>query len=140
MKNEYILSFGIVGSVIGGLLDFIGIPISILVAVMILDFISGLVVAIYFKNSPKTETGTLSSKIGYKGLCRKCLVLIYVAVGLLLDKLLNVHYIANAVCFGFIANEILSIIENTGLMGFKEPAMIINVIDILKKKEVVKND
>lgn len=140
MKNEYVLSFGIVGSVIGGLLDFIGIPISILVAVMILDFISGLVVAIYFKNSPKTETGTLSSKIGYRGLCRKCLVLIYFAVGLLLDKLLNVHYIANAVCFGFIANEILSIIENTGLMGFKAPAMIVNVIDILKKKEVVKND
>lgn len=140
MKNEYIISFGIVGSVIGGILDFIGIPISILLAVMTLDFISGLVVAIYFKNSPKTETGTLSSKIGYRGLCRKCLVLIYVAVGLLLDKLLNVHYIANAVCFGFIANEILSIIENTGLMGFKAPAMIINVIDILKKKEVVKND
>lgn len=140
MKNEYIVSFSVVGGCISAIFNFIGIPISVLVAVMTLDFISGLLVAGYFKNSPKTDTGALSSKVGFNGLRRKCLILIYVMVGALLDVLLNVNYIANAVCFGFIANEVLSIGENAGLMGFKLPSILANTIDILKKKGDNTND
>ncbi len=41
-------------------------------------------------------------------------------------------YIRNAVCIGFIANEVLSIVENAGLMGVPMPSMIKKAVDILK--------
>lgn len=39
------------------------------------------------------------------------------------------------VCIAFIMNELISIIENVGLMGVPIPKIIIKAIDILKKKE-----
>ena len=47
------------------------------------------------------------------------------------DYLLT-EYIRNAVCIGFIANEVLSIVENAGLMGVPMPSMIKKAVDILK--------
>ena len=49
-----------------------------------------------------------------------------------LDMVLEVEYIRNAVCIGFIANEVLSIVENAGLMGVPMPSMIKKAVDILK--------
>ena len=37
-----------------------------------------------------------------------------------------------AVCIGFIANEVLSIVENAGLMGVPMPSMIKKAVDMLK--------
>ena len=45
---------------------------------------------------------------------------------------LGVEYIRNAVCIGFIANEVLSIVENAGLMGVPMPSMIKKAVDMLK--------
>ena len=42
-------------------------------------------------------------------------------------------YIRNAVCIGFIANVVLLIVENAGLMGVPLPAMIRKMIQILKE-------
>ena len=50
--------------------------------------------------------------------------LLYVLIAARLDMVLGVEYIRNAVCIGFIANEVLSIVENAGLMGVPMPSMI----------------
>jgi toxin secretion/phage lysis holin len=99
-----------------------------------IDYITGLVVAGVFHKSPKTETGGLESKAGLKGLIRKFTMLLFVLVGFRLDVAVGTTYIRDAVCIGFIANELLSIVENAGLMGLPIPQVIINAIDILKKK------
>ena len=44
-------------------------------------------------------------------------------------------YIRDAVCIAFIANEVISLVENAGLMGVPIPNVITNAIDVLKKKE-----
>ena len=60
------------------------------------------------------------------------MTLLYVLIAARLDMVLEVEYIRNAVCIGFIANEVLSIVENAGMMGVPMPSMIKKAVDILK--------
>ena len=95
------------------------------------------------ESSTKTDTGTLESKAGWKGLCRKCMTLIFVLVAYRIDLILGLDYIRNAVIIAFITNELISLVENAGLMGVPLPAVITKAIDILQKKsesEVKKNE
>ena len=107
---------------------------------MAIDYVSGLIVAGVFKNSTKTASGGLESKTGWKGLCRKCMTLVLVLVAYGLDLVIGTNYIRDAVVIAFIANETISIVENTGLMGVKLPAVITKAIDILQKKSEDKSN
>lgn len=98
------------------------------------DFLTGLIVAGVFKASGKTESGALNSKASFKGLCKKCVMLLFVLVACRLDILLGVDYIRAATVIGFILNEAISIIENAGLMGIPLPDIIKKAIEILKNK------
>ena len=102
---------------------------------MAIDYITGLMVAGVFKRSKKTKNGALESRVGFKGLCRKGVMLLVVLVACRLDIELHTTYIRDAVCIAFIANETLSIIENAGLMGVPIPKVITKAIELLKSKE-----
>lgn len=105
-----------------------------LIVFMTVDFVMGLIVAGMFKNSGKSESGALESKAGWKGLCRKCMALLFVLIAHRLDISLGVNYIRTAAIVGFIANEAISIVENAGLMGVPLPQVIVKAIDVLKNK------
>lgn len=109
--------------------------LTTLLIFMGIDYLSGLIVAGVFHNSPKTATGTLESRAGFKGLIRKAMVLVFVLIGYRLDVAVGTTYIRDAVCIAFIANELISIIENAGLMGIPVPDVITNGIDLLKNHE-----
>ena len=66
---------------------------------------------------------------------RKCFTLLFVLVAYRLDLAIGVNYIRDTVIIGFIANELISIVENAGLMGVPLPAVITKAIDILTKKQ-----
>lgn len=121
---------GVLGNLFGG---FDKLFIALLVC-MVVDYFSGIIVALVFKNSPKTDTGALESNAGLKGLVKKIFILFIVVVAVQIDMVLNSSFVRNAVILGFIANEALSIMENGGLMGFEYPSALVNAIDILKKK------
>ena len=99
-----------------------------------IDYLTGLIVAGVFHTSEKTENGTLESRAGWKGLCRKGVSLLIVLVACRLDVVMGSNFIRDAVVIAFIANETLSIIENAGLMGVPIPAMIVKAVEVLKKK------
>lgn len=122
------------GGTLGNLLGGWDKLIYALIVCMLIDYVSGVIVALVFKNSPKTDTGALESNAGLKGLAKKIFILLIVTVSVQIDIVLNSSFIRNAVILGFIANEALSIMENGGLMGFKYPPALVNAIDILKKK------
>lgn len=133
---------GIVGSVGAVITGFFGgwdQGLITLVTFMGVDYISGLIVAAVFKKSEKTENGALESRAGWKGLCRKGMVLLIVMIAFRLDLMIGTDYIRDAVIIGFCANELISIIENAGLMGIPLPRVLIDAIDILKHKEDEKN-
>lgn len=134
MKNAICTTIGIVGSLVASLFGGWTASLTTLLIFMGIDYVSGLIVAGVFHNSPKTETGALESRAGFKGLIRKFMILLFVLIGYRLDVAVGTTYIRDAVCIAFIANELLSIVENAGLMGIPIPSVITNAIDILKKK------
>lgn len=133
-KAKLCTVLGAFGSFIASLFGGWDTGLATLMIFMVADYIMGLVVAGVFHNSPKTDSGKLESKTGWKGLCRKCVTLLFVLVAYRLDITLGVDYIRDAVIIGFVANELISIVENAGLMGAPLPKVIKNAIDILNKK------
>lgn len=134
MKRIVCTTIGAVGSGIAALFGGWDTGLVSLLIFMALDYVSGLVVAGVFHKSNKTDTGSLESKAGWKGLCRKCMTLVFVLVAYRLDLIIGKNYIKNAVIIAFIANELISLVENAGLMGVPLPAVITKAIDILQKK------
>lgn len=134
MKTEIMVGIGTVGSLVASFFGGWTASLSTLLIFMLIDYVTGLVVAGVFHNSKKTDSGALESRAGFKGLFRKGMILLLVLVGYRLDLAIGTSYIRDAICIAFIANETISIIENAGLMGIKIPTVLENAIDILKKK------
>lgn len=134
MKTTVITGVGIGGSIIASLFGGWSEAMTTLFIFMMIDYITGLIVAGVFHKSPKSNNGALESKAGWKGLCRKGMILLFVLVGHRLDVAIGAGYIKDAVCIAFIANELISLIENAALMGIPIPGVITNAIDLLKQK------
>lgn len=129
---------------------FCGLPpiIWILLAVMTIDYITGITCGLMGK-SPKTETGGLSSSEAFKGLLKKALIIFIVLLAALLDKAISMgmgdvqfEAVAGATCLWFIASEGFSIIENAASMGIPIPRVLIQALEIMRskgdgKKEIV---
>lgn len=135
MKQGICTGIGVVGGFIASLFGGWDIGLITLIIFMAIDYVSGIVVAGVFHNSKKTDTGTLESRAGWKGLCRKCMTLLFVLIAYRLDLVIGSNYIRDAVIIGFIANETISIIENAGLMGLPLPEIITKAIDVLTSKK-----
>ena len=121
-----------VGAAIASLLGGWTGAMTTLVILMFIDYVTGIIVAGVFHNSPKCSGGALSSAVGFKGLCRKFVILLIVVVACRVDLLLDTNIIRDATCIGFCANELVSITENAGLMGIPLPRKLVEAIDILK--------
>jgi toxin secretion/phage lysis holin len=135
MKYAISTAIGVTGSFIASLFGGWTAAMTTLVIFMAIDYFSGIIVASVFHQSPKTETGTLESRAGFKGLCRKGMILLFVLIGYRLDLALDVNYIKDAVCIAFMVNELISIVENAGLMGLPIPSVITKAIDVLNDKK-----
>lgn len=133
MKYKIFTALAVAGSALAELFGGWDMALETLLMLMAADWITGgILLPAVFKKSPKSASGALESRAGWKGLCRKGMTLLYVLIAARLDMLLGMDYIRNAVCIGFIANEILSIVENAGLMGLPLPEMIRRAVDVLK--------
>ncbi len=134
LKTFICTIFGVVGGLIARLFGGWTEDMVTLIVSMAVDFIMGLIVAGVFHKSNKSESGNLNSRVGWKGLCKKCVTLLFVLIAHRLDVSLGLSYIKTATIIGFIANEGISIVENAGLMGLPLPKVITKAIDILKNR------
>ena len=134
MKEWICTAIGVVGSFITTLFGGWNTGMITLIIFMAVDYVSGLVCAGVFKKSSKSDNGGLESRAGFKGLCRKGVTLLVVLVAYRLDLLIGTNYIRDAVIIAFCVNELISIVENCGLMGVPMPQVITKAIDLLKKK------
>lgn len=134
MKLKILSIVGVVGSFIASLFGGFDAALVTLLIFMGVDYATGLIVAGVFHTSKKTPNGTLESRTGWKGLCRKGVTLLVVLVACRLDLVMGSSFIRDAVVIAFIANETISIIENAGLMGVPIPTVIVNAIEALKQK------
>ena len=134
MKETLCTVFGLVGSALCWAFGGWDAGLTALVICMSVDYISGSLVALVFHNSRKSETGSYNSAYGLKGLCKKCLMLLFVIVAVQADRLLGGDFVRDAVCIGFTANEILSIVENLGLAGVPMPQAVVKALEQLQTK------
>lgn len=114
-----------VGGAIGGALGGWDNLLAVLVGMMAADYVSGILVAAMGR-SQKTDYGGLSSKVGWVGLAKKGMMLLIVLVGTLLDGALELGnaMCRDAVCWFYVANEGLSLVENLNLIGVPFPEKI----------------
>jgi toxin secretion/phage lysis holin len=97
--------------------------------VVVMDYITGLMAAVIEKN--------VSSAVGYKGLIKKFGMFLIVALSFQLDKYMQTDVIMAGAILFFLANELVSIVENYGRIGLPLPPQLKNVIKILKEKDDV---
>lgn len=140
MKDFFCGVTGFVGSVVASCFGGFDAWLKTLLMFMIADHISGIVVAAVFKKSAKTENGALESMICWKGVCKKVMTIILVFVAHRLDISLGTTYIRDTVTIAFITSELISIIENAGLMGLPVPKVLSEAVDLLKNKIDEKGD
>lgn len=140
MKTGICTAVGIVGSFIASLFGGWSSALATLMIFMGVDYATGLIVAGVFHKSGKSETGTLESHAGWKGLCKKGVSLLIVLVAHRLDLLMGSSFIRDATIIAFITNETISIVENAGLMGAPIPAVLVKAIEVLKQKADGEND
>ena len=109
--------------------------LNVLIFVMAADYVTGLLVGLAGK-SKKTKKGGLSSKVGFKGLLKKCLILLILTVAYRIDIVVNANQLLYyAVMLFYISNEAISILENAALLDVPIPDKLINAIEALKEDE-----
>ena len=133
MKEFICTALGVVGSFITTLFGGWSTGMTTLLIFMAVDYATGLLTAV-FRKSAKSESGGLESRAGFKGLCRKGVMLLVVLVAYRLDLLIGANYIRDMVVIAFCTNEVISIVENCGLMGLPLPRIFTKIIDVLKNK------
>lgn len=134
IKNTILAALAAAGSFIANQLGGWDASMKVLIALMALDYISGLLVAAVWHRSNKSDTGALDSKASFKGLVRKCMILLLVWAAVLLDGVLGASYVRTAVVLFFIGNEGLSLLENVGLMGVPYPAFLRRALEQMRQK------
>ena len=111
----------------------------ILIAVMSIDYVTGIICA-FMGKSKKTETGGLSSGAAWLGLMKKMLIVLVVLLAALLDKAVSTgagiqfEAVMGATCLWFIASEGFSILENVASMGIPVPKILLKVLEIMREK------
>lgn len=134
MKTYICTAAGMIGAAIANIFGGWSAAMTTLIIFMAIDYITGLLVAGVFKSSRKSESGGLESHAGFVGLCRKGVILLFVLIGARIDLLLGTSYLKDAICIGFILNELLSIVENAGLMGIPLPSAVTSAVELLRRK------
>ena len=134
MKDYFCMAVGALGAAFASLFGGWDAALQTLIIFMAIDYITGLIVAGVIHASPKTKSGTLESRAGWKGLCRKGETLLIVLVACRLDAVIGSNFVRDAAVIAFICNETISIVENAGLMGIPIPAVVTKAIEVLRQR------
>lgn len=117
---------GAVGAVVGFLFGQLNGLFWAVIALMAIDYITGVIIAVLDKK--------LSSEVGFRGLAKKLFILVLIAVGHIVDAQVIGQGTAlmTAVMLFFIANEGISILENAATLGLPVPQKLRDVLEQLR--------
>ena len=136
MKTKHLFTF-ITGLVSTFIIHYLGgwdFALQTLVMFIVIDYVTGMYVAGILHKSPKTKSGGLSSEKGFHGIIKKIMLLVFVAIMYRLDLFFNIDYLRNGTIVAYCVNELISIIENAGLMGVYVPDIVKRGIDLLNRE------
>lgn len=105
------------------------LALQVLIVFMILDYGTGVLYAYL--------TDQLNSEVGFKGLVKKCMILVVLIIGVMLDRIVGngTWVFRTLVAYFYIANEGISLLENVGNIGIPIPNKIRNALEQLNKDD-----
>ena len=117
----------LIGTALYGILGGSYLIINTLIALMGLDYLSGILIAI--------KNRKLSSSIGFKGLTKKLMILVIVAVAHMIDVAIigHSHTCRKIVIVFYSINETISILENAAHLGLPLPQRLKAVLEHFRK-------
>ena len=123
--NTIQLAFAAVGGWLGYFLGGCDGLLYALIAFVAIDYITGVMCAISDK--------TLSSEVGFRGICRKVLIFLLVGIGHIVDAQVigSGGVLRTAVIFFYLSNEGISLIENAAHLGLPVPDKLKAVLEQL---------
>ena len=132
--NTIQLAFAAVGGWLGYFLGGCDGLLYALIAFVVIDYITGVMCSISDK--------TLSSEVGFKGICRKVLIFLLVGIGNIIDVqvLGSPGVLRTAVIFFYLSNEGVSLLENAAHLGLPVPDAIKTVLEQLHDRADGKED
>lgn len=132
--NTIQLTFAAVGGWLGYFLGGCDGLLYALIAFVAIDYITGVMCAISDK--------TLSSEVGFRGICRKVLIFLLVGIGNIIDVqvLGSPGVLRTAVIFFYLSNEGVSLLENAAHLGLPVPDAIKTVLEQLHDRSDGKGD
>lgn len=132
--NTIQLIFTAIGGYLGWFLGGLDGFMYALIAFVIIDYLTGLMVAILEKK--------LSSEIGFRGIFKKVLIFVLVGIGHIIDTnvIQSGSVIRTAVIFFYLSNEGISILENSARIGLPIPKKLKDVLKQINKDEEEKTN
>ena len=128
MKNWFLNIFSLVATGFCYLVGGIDYTLIALLIIMALDYITGVISAIYNKE--------LSSRIGAKGILKKVLMLCIIGLSVIVDRLTGeTGAVRTLVIYYYVANEGISILENLVECDVPFPDKVLEVLKQLQNKD-----
>lgn len=128
VENVLKVISGFVGAIASFLWGGWSLLIQVLLVLIIIDYVMAILVAGYL--------GELNSRVGFRGIFKKVMMLLLVAVGHLVDVILigDKHFVRDAVTFFYIANELISILETVSKTNLPIPGILKKAVKTLSEK------
>lgn len=127
------IEWGAITSVVGTCVSYLfgwdGLT-GALLTLMVIDYISGVLAAYINPNL------ALNSQKGFRGICKKVMILLIVAVAHVIDNAIGQAMSQTVVVWFFIGNEGLSIVENAAKSGVPVPQKLCDTLEQLKKEKI----
>ena len=132
--NTIQLVFVVIGGWLGYFLGGCDGLLYALLAFVVIDYLTGIMCAI--------NDHSLSSEVGFRGICRKVLIFLLVGIANILDVSVigSGSILRTAVIFFYISNEGLSLVENAAHLGLPVPEKIKAVLEQLHDRTDDKED
>lgn len=132
--NMIQLVFTAIGGWLGWFLGGCDGLLFALIAFVVIDYITGVMCAI--------NDHTLSSEVGFRGICRKVLLFLLVGIANILDVQVigTGSVLRTAVIFFYISNEGVSLLENAGHLGLPIPQKLKDILAQLHDRADGRND
>lgn len=128
--NSVSVFIGIAGGICAGIFGKWDTVLWALVILMILDYITGIIKAVYTKR--------LSSETGYRGVLKKITILVIVALANITQVLTGgAVAIREIVIMFYVSNEGISILENVAAVSTKMPDALKNILFQLRDRNDV---
>lgn len=134
IKNIVFPVIGAIGSALSYIFGGFDMSLIVLFVLMVADYILGLMCCFTLKSN-KSESGGYNSNYGWKGLLKKFAALITVIIANFLDMwITHTDIFRNFAIITYCVNELMSIMENLGLLGVPLPNFLKTVLDVLNKQ------